>query len=1734
MKKGLLLLVFLGFSCIYAEYEASKNFNVKSFYEDHKKKNSENPNDFQTQELLGNTMSEKEFDLSKSGNAQALKDEEISNYIDKDDRKISKHYMEIQNLEGTQSKSLTDYLKEKMALMLGEGVVGSTQKVSCYIARSQSFYQYTCDLRQGSVYGQGMDNTQSPEAIKELCMKDCYKTSTCELAEPTAGQQQDITFASFGINKSNPDKRTFESVIDKKIEFLEFSFEGKQDIKISFLYRNKENYEKVLANSLIVKKNDDGQAVKKQYMIKDFIKSYKLVIEPTDESKLENSDIFISDLKLTIKGAKHWVCLGDNIRAKSGILKLCRPDDIVEFRMQNGDIVEVCKSQNEADNGDGSYSTEELCMASCRVEGECTLVPPILSPEAFFGFSEGCLTGDKNCSTDLCTQARENLAPILNEWVYDGEGNRIQTIKNGIPVSGVVRPRILASQAQDYQQKIQEETKELARQKMVQEQTYVHSKAIGEERQTSYASKVDDNKKLSFLIKPSNTLYSKTANLYVVFRVATTTPDWKIDKDLSKNFTSEYYYILNSSGGLYPFYRKQGIGIEGKVGQFQTFNGNSWKNISDTSQAPISKSYYDVYSEVQKHKYYIEFPFVKTTEIASKISGIPYTRKFKKANKVVGDITGDNGYEGGSGVNTDGITDEKKLEQIVFSINYGYKSNNFLGEIYNKNELEAMTQAQKAPYAFYAGDFMGEIQAYTILTDETLTYSEILEKVRDYAYEENKYSKNDFAVWNDLGGTRGIKKELKGDESEENNYYKIYLVGEANNLSVYANIKTASEDKGENAYFFLWNGELNKKDRGEGSIVNIETDDSLKIHDYKNALFSKYDDYVIFENKDYTGKEKVGIGFGYGTGKFENKDCKTFKSSVTGKTERICLPWWKIEREYDKKDGSQLIQNAEINKALTQITTPMEGKRVKVCTKVDPYANAIYNSSSKIVTCTSYYSKLVSKSCAENPKQAECFIDNCSIAVKNNCKKRNVFEFTNANKGVFVKTDDEGNSYEDLDDTKVDVKGYSYECPSTSNITINHKCLETQEVIMNPANCGDTDVVEEDDILKGKSGWIYCDKNKAIYDSKGVIQGFEGICPSGKKVVCGVNQLKSITKVCKVPTYEDVVTKVVSSKTIKRSCQDVYVDVGAGEVDVYKDSDKCYRINSSDDARGGTHKIDLRVNGRVPTMRFSAVNESQKGGREDDIFCIKTGDNSKLPSNCQNNSSSGKFVVDTSYEIDGDSQILFVEQIGGVDNTSGDIGGITTNDTFDIWNTFRFEKKNVNGQKGWVESNTGGAKNGNGETNFWNNPKTHAGLSFPNVKHRKSDFNFYADSFAFSTKGFKINVFPDVNTYNFQFLTKECTKTGYHDHYWNWRIFHHTACGGGCDSLGHCSDDGDHWWDDHLVSRDEKALKVYKNAVVGLTILFPSVSSYEITYFNRDNEEIMTELIDSTRMKTNKVGALQNIGFGSRIISTQGKYIRDVLIPAKEEEIKKEQVVVDKIKARLTRLNVTSSPTYSKTFCSWWGNDGQSCRTEYSCNPFPEDSWNGGGQGDGGGGFRSIERSLNFWEQYRGWEEVMIGTSVCIKAQNPPRNWTNTIRSAGTYCFLDYDKNKPINSSDGKNQMIDCNFENKLNQLKAELTQLKADYKEESVYTCHSDMFSPVGGGTHFKLGSGSKHISCDPTRSMDYIKKNSIYRVIIKDLDTGKTFEKALTFPLPYINRIYFTYLKEVDRRAYRCCEDF
>lgn len=1722
MKKKLLFLILFALNCVYAEYEASKNFNVRDFYENkHRKNNSESPNSFQTQEILGNTMSEKEFDLSKSGNAQALKDEEISNYVDKNDRKISKYYIQVQNLEGTQKKSLIDFLKEQMSLMLGEGAVGSTQKVSCYIARSQSFYQYTCDLRQGSAYGQGMDNTQSPEAIKELCMKDCYKTSTCELAEPTAGKEQDITLTSFGINKSSPNGRTFAKTIDKKIDSLEFSFEGKQDIKITFSYQNKDNYENVLAKELVIKKKD-GEVVKKQYVIKDFVKSYNLKIEPTDVSKLEKTDIFVSDIKLTINGSEHWVCLGDNIRAKNGVLKLCRPDDIVEYRMKNGDIVEICKSQNEADNGDGSYSTEKLCMTSCRVDGECTLVPPILSQEAFFGFSEGCLTGDKNCTPDLCTQARENLAPILNEWVYDGEGNRTQTIKNGIPVSGVVRPRILASQTQDYQQKIQEETKALARQKMVQEQTYVHSKPIGKDRETSYASKVDENKKLSFLIKPSNTLYSKTANLYVIFRVATTTPDWKIDEDLSKSFTSEYYYILKNNGVLYPFYKKQGIGIEGKVGEFQTFERNAWRKISDTLKAPISKSYYDVYSEVQKHKYYIEFPFVKTTEISSKISGIPYTRKFKKANKVVGDITGDNGYEGNNNTNTDGITDKEKLEKVLFSINYGYKSGNFLGEIYDSRELEAMTEAQKEPYVFYAGDFMGEIQAYTILTDETLTYSEILERVRDYAYEENKYSKNDFAVWNDLGGSRGLKKELKGDETEENNYYKIYLVGDVKNLSAYANIKTASEDKGENAYFFLWSGELDKKDKEEGSIVNIESDDTLKIHDYKNALFSKYDDYMIFENKDYTGKEAVGIGFGYGTGKFENKDCKTFRSSVTGKTERICLPWWKIEREYDKKEGTKLIQNEQINQALKRIVAPMEGKRVKVCTEVDPYANAIYNSSSKTITCTSYYSKLVSKSCAENPKQAECFIDNCSIAVKNNCKKLNVFEFERANKGVFIKTDDNGNGYEDLDDTKVDVKGYSYECPSTSNIKINHKCLETQEVIMNPANCGDTEIVEGDDILKGKSEWIYCDKNKPIYTMqdtqagrKAIITGFEGICPSGKKVVCGVNQLKMTTKICKIPTYEDVVTKVVSSKTIKRNCQDVYVDVGAGEVDVYKDSDKCYRINSSDDARGGKHKIDIRVNGRIPTMRFSAVNSSSNGGNEDEIFCIKTGNNSKLPSNCQNNSSSGSFVVDTSYEINGDSQILFVEQMGGMDNTSGDIGGITTNDVFDIWNTFRFEKKNVNGQKGWVEANIGDAKRGSGDTDFYSNPKQHAGLNFPNKEHRKSDFNFYANAFSFTTKGFKIDVFNDVNTYNFQFLTKECTKTGYHDHYWNWRIFHHTACGGGCDSLGHCSDDGDHWWDDHLVSRDERALKVYKNAVVGLTILFPSVSNYEITYLNRDNEEIMTELIDITRMKTNKVGALQNIGFGSRIISTQGKYIRDVLIPQKEKELLELENLYKQLKRVELDAKVTTLFGVAMGECKVRGEEAYKLfkfgevglNTRYIC---AKDSYH-------------RTNDSQEWARQKFCSKISLGY-VCSQ---------EFVALHKTIFLKNFNPNKKL-GEDGYNIEVQTNYDEDKKRLEAEIEQLKKDLIEETTYSCSTDMFSPVGGGTHFKLGSGSKHISCDPTRGMDYIKKNSIYRVIIKDLDTGKNFEKVLTFPLPYINRIYFTYLKEVDRRAYRCCEDF
>ena len=140
-----------------------------------------------------------------------------------------------------------------------------------------------------------------------------------------------------------------------------------------------------------------------------------------------------------------------------------------------------------------------------------------------------------------------------------------------------------------------------------------------------------------------------------------------------------------------------------------------------------------------------------------------------------------------------------------------------------------------------------------------------------------------------------------------------------------------------------------------------------------NLQFFKYYDMlpdeisaVVFKDMDVSGIQDKKLYVGYGVANPSGNNCKVFTPLITGLENNIsiCLPWWRIEREYEPTNK---IFNADPMAALQDLKQTKPPIRVEVCKSYE-YAPSYPGGR---VICTSYYDKLASDSCWDNPQQGE-------------------------------------------------------------------------------------------------------------------------------------------------------------------------------------------------------------------------------------------------------------------------------------------------------------------------------------------------------------------------------------------------------------------------------------------------------------------------------------------------------------------------------------------------------------------------------------------------------------------------------------------------------------------------------------------------------------------------------------------------------------------------------------------
>lgn len=338
---------------------------------------------------------------------------------------------------------------------------------------------------------------------------------------------------------------------------------------------------------------------------------------------------------------------------------------------------------------------------------------------------------------------------------------------------------------------------------------------------------------------------------------------------------------------------------------------------------------------------------------------------------------------------------------------------------------------------------------------------------------------------------------------------------------------------------------------------------TLKYYDFTENL----DDEIVidvFKNKNLANLKGKKIFVGYGVVDPTGDDCKIFTPDITGLENNItvCLPWWRIERSYERNNTQG--GGEGFSSFLATMQRPRPPKNVAVC---DSWIPSQANPGGA-VTCTSYYDKTVNEECMKNPMQPQCYKDNCSSWVKENCAR--------GGKSIaYGKESRDSITLEDnvatRNETRFGVETHQYTCPGGS-YTNYAGCDDLKTVAMHPYECkpDDPSTPLDDSIMK------YCDESLPIRDSvSGDITGFEGECPAEASpngtafsMTCKVDSFSQTREVC--TRYADN-SIILNSETVNEKYDLKYTEhrvrVYSGEVDRFAAREDCLRANKTEEAR---------------------------------------------------------------------------------------------------------------------------------------------------------------------------------------------------------------------------------------------------------------------------------------------------------------------------------------------------------------------------------------------------------------------------------------------------------------------------------------------------------------------------------------------------------------------------------------
>lgn len=284
---------------------------------------------------------------------------------------------------------------------------------------------------------------------------------------------------------------------------------------------------------------------------------------------------------------------------------------------------------------------------------------------------------------------------------------------------------------------------------------------------------------------------------------------------------------------------------------------------------------------------------------------------------------------------------------------------------------------------------------------------------------------------------------------------------------------------------------------------------------------------------------------------------------------KICAPWWRIEREYEK-ERQTMYSGIDIY-AINQADIP---ENLNVCVKYQDDVDFVEreNRPPRQVTCTSYYDRTIAPECIKDIEQPICYVDECQGYIKNACRLKQTLSPLKPYTKIQVNI----NGKMEWVMGKDKIKTHVYDCPPSppsikkcetkSSIVIFPKecpgsqCEALKTCIFNsPTNtekqaCGKTHPCEK----------IYGNPDLPVFDSgTNELTGVEGYCKDGvTKLFFPANLQDKDTKKClKYDTY-DTVEKVSQKCVLERGFADYTVDTSVTQTDIYMNNPDCIRLNN--------------------------------------------------------------------------------------------------------------------------------------------------------------------------------------------------------------------------------------------------------------------------------------------------------------------------------------------------------------------------------------------------------------------------------------------------------------------------------------------------------------------------------------------------------------------------------------------